>query len=86
MMDELERWLEEKSLGDYLELFRDHDIRFSDLPHMTEDDVREIGLPLGARPGQQTESVLDHLELLSPKAKCIFPRCILDFSGLAALM
>jgi class 3 adenylate cyclase/tetratricopeptide (TPR) repeat protein len=48
-MEELRQWLEKESLNEYVELFREHDIRFSDLAHLTEEDVREIGLPLGAR-------------------------------------
>ena len=48
-MNELGTWLESNGLGDYLQLFTDQDVRFADLAHLTEDDVRELGLPLGAR-------------------------------------
>jgi class 3 adenylate cyclase/tetratricopeptide (TPR) repeat protein len=48
-MDELGAWLKSNGLDDYLQSFIDHDVRFADLAHLTEDDVRELGLPLGAR-------------------------------------
>jgi len=43
------RWLEELDLGKYADVFIDNEVGLRDLPHLTDDDLREIGLPLGPR-------------------------------------
>jgi class 3 adenylate cyclase/tetratricopeptide (TPR) repeat protein len=48
-MDDITRWLEGHGLGKYLGLFEESEITFSDLHLLTEDDVRELNLPLGPR-------------------------------------
>jgi class 3 adenylate cyclase len=42
-------WLEAIGLEKYAPAFADHEIDLAALPHLTEDDLREIGLPLGPR-------------------------------------
>jgi class 3 adenylate cyclase/tetratricopeptide (TPR) repeat protein len=49
MEDALKAWLEQHGLGQYLDTLSDNDVTLNDLPHLTEDDTRELGLPLGAR-------------------------------------
>ena len=42
-------WLQRLGLGKYAELFVDNEITFEALPHLTESDLKELGLPLGPR-------------------------------------
>ncbi|MGE3742139.1 MAG: adenylate/guanylate cyclase domain-containing protein [Geminicoccaceae bacterium] len=49
MVDDLARWLEKLDLGKYAEVLAQHEVSVRDLPHLTEDDLKELGLPLGPR-------------------------------------
>ena len=46
---DVREWLEAVGLGRFQEVFSEHEIDFDVLPHLSEDDLREIGLPVGAR-------------------------------------
>jgi predicted ATPase len=48
-MNDLGQWLESHGLGKYLDLFAVNEITFSDLRLLTDEDVKELGLPLGPR-------------------------------------
>ncbi|MFC3615325.1 ATP-binding protein [Lutimaribacter marinistellae] len=48
-MADAEKWLVDHGLGKYKEVFRDNDVDMRALPHLTEDDLRELGLSLGHR-------------------------------------
>ena len=45
----IETWLAELGLGEYVEAFVAERIERSDLPHVTEADLKEMGLPIGPR-------------------------------------
>lgn len=47
--NDIRLWLEQLGLDRYAGLFAEHGISFEALPHLTHDDFKEIGLPLGAR-------------------------------------
>ena len=49
MADDIARWLEELGLGQYAHVFADNDIEFKNLPRLTEDDLKELGLSIGHR-------------------------------------
>jgi len=49
MADDLARWLEKLDLSKYAEIFAEHEVSVRDLPHLTEDDLKDLGLPLGPR-------------------------------------
>ena len=49
MPKDITTWLQEHKLGRYVDTFVENDTTFADLPLLTEDDLREIGLPVGAR-------------------------------------
>jgi class 3 adenylate cyclase/tetratricopeptide (TPR) repeat protein len=49
MADDLARWLEKLDLGKYAEILAEHEVSLRDLPHLTEDDLKHLGLPLGPR-------------------------------------
>lgn len=42
-------WLERLGLSKYASVFVDNDVDLEILPRLSEDDLRELGLPLGAR-------------------------------------
>jgi hypothetical protein len=49
MADDIGRWLEGLGLGKYINLFAENEITFDALPHLTEDDLKELGLSVGPR-------------------------------------
>ena len=49
MADDLIQWLGGHDLGKYHEAFVTNEIDLSTLPLLTEEDLIELGLPLGAR-------------------------------------
>ena len=49
MVEYVDRWLESLGLGKYAALFAENDITVEVLPDLTDADLRELGLPLGAR-------------------------------------
>lgn len=48
-MAEIEDWLRALGLEKYVPIFDRHEIDLNALTHLTEDDLKEIGLPLGPR-------------------------------------
>lgn len=46
---ELSNWLAELGLEEYLPQFEANQVGIADVPHLTADDLREIGLPVGPR-------------------------------------
>ncbi len=49
MAGDIGRWLEELGLGKYVDVFANNEIDLGDLPHLGEDDFKELGLPMGPR-------------------------------------
>jgi class 3 adenylate cyclase/predicted ATPase len=48
-VQEIAAWLERLGLGQYAQRFAEHQIDASVLPHLTDQDLKEIGIPLGHR-------------------------------------
>ena len=48
-MSEVAAWLEQLGPAKYCAAFTENEVELSDLPHLTEDDLEEIGLPVGPR-------------------------------------
>ena len=48
-MTDLTKWLEEWGLGQLADRLAEHDVDLATLPHLTDEDLREIGLTLGLR-------------------------------------
>jgi class 3 adenylate cyclase/predicted ATPase/energy-coupling factor transporter ATP-binding protein EcfA2 len=46
---DIREWLEDIELGRLVDVFVEHEINFSTLPYITEEDLKEIGLKLGTR-------------------------------------
>ena len=49
MGDDITQWLEELGLGQYAQAFAENDIDLRALPHLSDDDLKELGLSLGHR-------------------------------------
>ena len=49
MAQDIATWLDELDLGRYVNLFAENEIDFVALPHISENDLKEIGVALGAR-------------------------------------
>ena len=49
MSDDIKSWLKRFDLGTYADAFAENAIDFRALPRLTEDDLKDLGLPLGAR-------------------------------------
>ena len=48
-MQQIADWLEKLDLGEYAERFAENKIDVSVLPHLTDQDLKDIGIPLGHR-------------------------------------
>src|SRR6202453_2287256 len=48
-MQQIADWLERLGLGQYVQAFAENEIDLSVLPHLTDQDLKDIGLPLGHR-------------------------------------
>ena len=49
MAHEIGRWLDGLGLGKYANLFAENEITLDALLHLTDDDLKELGLPIGPR-------------------------------------
>lgn len=49
MIDEIREWLDDLGLDRYVDLFAEHEIDLAALPFITDDDLQELGVALGAR-------------------------------------
>ncbi len=48
-MNDIRTWLEKHQFGKYSKVFAHNEIKVTDLKDLTEDDLRELGLPMGPR-------------------------------------
>lgn len=48
-MQEIAEWLERLGLGQYAQRFAEHEIDIAVLPHLTDEDLKDIAIPLGHR-------------------------------------
>ncbi len=49
MADDIAQWLDELGLGQYAPAFAENAVARQDVPHLTDDDLKGLGLPLGHR-------------------------------------
>ena len=49
MAESIAQWLDKFGLGRYAQAFADNGVELDHLPHLTDDDLKELGLPLGPR-------------------------------------
>jgi hypothetical protein len=48
-MSDVREWLEKLGLGRYTETFEENALDLASLPHVTDDDLASLGIPLGHR-------------------------------------
>ncbi len=48
-MTDIAAWLEQLGLAKYAPIFSENEVELADLSELSEDDLKEIGLPLGPR-------------------------------------
>ena len=48
-MQQISDWLQKLGLGQYAQPFAENEIDVSVLPHLTDQDLKDIGVPLGPR-------------------------------------
>jgi hypothetical protein len=48
-MTDTSSWLAENGLEKYTAVFTEAEIELSDLAHLTDEDLKELGLPMGPR-------------------------------------
>ena len=48
-MSDIAQWLTNLRLEKYTSAFADAEIEFTDLPFLTDEDLKEVGLPVGPR-------------------------------------
>ena len=47
-MQEIDDWLARLGLGQYAQRFVENEIDVSVLPHLTDQDLKDLGIPLGS--------------------------------------
>lgn len=60
-INNLHQWLDGLGLGKYADVFAENEIELGDISHLTEEDLRELGLPMGPR-----KRILSAASKLSP--------------------
>ena len=65
MADDIAQWLEGLGLGQYVQAFAENDIDLKILPHLSDDDLKDLGLSLGHRRAIQV-ALADQLDGLAP--------------------
>jgi len=60
-------WLDDLGLGKYIKVFAENEIDLATLPHVTEEDLKELGLTLGAR-RKLLAAVERHEPTIKPKS------------------
>ncbi|HSS64411.1 MAG TPA: AAA family ATPase, partial [Gammaproteobacteria bacterium] len=65
MPDEIEIWLRKIGLGKYAGVFAENEIDFRALLRLSEEDLKELGLPLGAR--RNLQAAIETLSGKEPK-------------------
>jgi hypothetical protein len=63
---EIRKWLEALGLEQYAETFTENDVDFRALPHLDQDDLKELGVSLGHPGGlwRRTSALLPGLSIL----------------------
>ena len=78
MMDEIGKWLQHHGLGRYVDAFAENEIDLDALPHLTEDDLKEMGIALGPR--RKLLAAIAALEVPSePTAPLTCERMLFEF-------
>ena len=64
-MTDIRHWLEQHELSKYADLLAENEIDVSILPRLSEDDLKELGLPLGAR--RKLQAAIEQISESTPE-------------------
>ena len=64
MAKDIKQWLDELDLGKFGDLFVEHDIDLAALPHITNEDLKELGIKVGAR--RKIQAAIQDLRKAAP--------------------
>ncbi len=67
MADDIFQWLEDLGLGQYAPIFAKNSVELDHLPYLTEDDLRELDIPLGPR--RKLQAAVKSLSANEPPAQ-----------------
>ncbi|NNF76882.1 MAG: hypothetical protein HKN05_02535, partial [Rhizobiales bacterium] len=72
MARDVGEWLDALDLAKYKDVFAENEIAFGDLSELTDDDLKEMGLPIGPRRRvlkEQAELAVQDGSLVAPASK-----------------
>jgi class 3 adenylate cyclase/tetratricopeptide (TPR) repeat protein len=71
MADDIAQWLDGLGLGKYAQAFTENGVELQHLPHLTDDDLKELGLPLGPR--RHLQAAIETLSADQPSIRPTVP-------------
>jgi class 3 adenylate cyclase/predicted ATPase len=71
MAEDIAQWLDRLGLGQYAQAFAENGVELQHLPHLTDDDLKELGLPLGPR--RHLQAAIETLSADQPSIRPTVP-------------
>ncbi len=71
MVEDIAQWLDSLGLGQYAQAFAENGVELQHLPHLTDDDLKELGLPLGPR--RHLQAAIETLPADQPSIRPVPP-------------
>ncbi len=71
MAVDIPQWLDSLGLGQYAQAFAENGVELQHLPHLTDDDLKELGLPLGPR--RHLQAAIETLSADQPSIRPVPP-------------
>ncbi len=71
MAEDVGQWLDKLGLGQYARAFAENGVELQHLPHLNDDDLKELGLPLGPR--RQLQAAIEALSADRPSLRPTVP-------------
>ncbi len=71
MAEDIAKWLDRRGLGQYAQAFAENGVELQHLPHLTDDDLKELGLPLGPR--RHLQAAIETLSADQPSIRPTVP-------------
>jgi class 3 adenylate cyclase/predicted ATPase len=71
MAEDIPQWLNRLGLGQYVQAFAENGVELQHLPHLTDDDLKELGLPLGPR--RHLQAAIETLSADQPSIRPVPP-------------
>jgi len=71
MVEDIAQWLDRLGLAQYAQTFAENGVELQHLPHLTDDDLKELGLPLGPR--RHLQAAIETLSADQPSIRPTVP-------------